>query len=175
MCPICQSTSACSIWATCLGMARRRRRLECLPVACQNPEPRERLVLLSGLDDCHDCHFCTQRVSLHGDAPSVPAKRAKEWELYFIQFTNFICAMDILCYKLYKRTSTGRHTSAIPYNTTMSPSPPMLTSNNVIQFFLNHHVIYHSFRPCSPFNLHLYSLYKGTNFSQLKSTFMPSL
>lgn len=81
----------------------------------------------------------------------------------------------IYCYKLYKRTSTGRHTSAIPYNTTMSPSPPMLTSNNVIQFFLNHHVIYHSFRPCSPFNLHLYSLYKGTNFSQLKSTFMPSL
>lgn len=77
VCPICQSTSACSIWATCLGMARRRRRLECLPVACQNPEPRDRLVLLSGLDDCQDCHFCTQRVSLHRDAPSVPAEREK--------------------------------------------------------------------------------------------------
>lgn len=111
VCPICQSTSACSIWATCLGMARRRRRLECLPVACQNPEPRDRLVLLSGLDDCQDCHFCTQRVSLHGDAPSVPAEREKEWEiilneLYFIQLDYFICAKDILQYKWYWRTST---------------------------------------------------------------------
>lgn len=88
VCPICQSTSACSIWATCLGMARRRRRLECLPVACQNPELRDRLVLLSGLDDCQDCHFCTQRVSLHGDAPSVPAEREKEWGLFSINYTS---------------------------------------------------------------------------------------
>lgn len=68
--PICHSTSACRIWATWRGMALSRRRLEWRPVACQNPEPRDRLVLLSGRDDCHDCHFCVQRVSLQEELPS---------------------------------------------------------------------------------------------------------
>lgn len=71
--PICQSTSACRICATWRGMALSRRRLEWRPVACQNPEPKDRLVLLSGRDVCHDCHFWVQRVSLQGELTSPPA------------------------------------------------------------------------------------------------------
>lgn len=70
VCPICQSTSACRIWATWRGMARSRRLLECRPVACQKPEPSERLVRLKGRDDCHDCHFWVPRVALQGAAVS---------------------------------------------------------------------------------------------------------
>lgn len=63
VCPICHSTSACRIWATWRGMARSRRLLEWRPVACQKPEPSDRLVLLNGRDDCHDC---VPRVALQG-------------------------------------------------------------------------------------------------------------
>lgn len=66
VCPICQRTSACRIWATWRGMARSRRRLEWRPVACQKPEPSDRLVRRKGRDDCHDCHFCVPRVALQG-------------------------------------------------------------------------------------------------------------
>lgn len=72
--PICQSTSACSVWATWRGMALSNRRLECLPVACQNPEPRERLALRRGRDDCH---FWLHRVSLQGTVGSARAKKIK--------------------------------------------------------------------------------------------------
>ena len=66
VCPICQRTSACRIWATWRGMARSKRRLEWRPVACQKPEPSDRLVRRKGRDDCHDCHFCVPRVALQG-------------------------------------------------------------------------------------------------------------
>lgn len=69
--PICHSTSACNVCATCRGMALSNRRLECLPVACQNPEPRERLALFRGRDDCH---FWLHRVSLHGTMGSASGK-----------------------------------------------------------------------------------------------------
>lgn len=69
--PICHSTSACNVCATCRGMALSNRRLECLPVACQNPEPRERLALFRGRDDCH---FWLHRVSLHGTMESASGK-----------------------------------------------------------------------------------------------------
>lgn len=72
--PICQSTSACRVWATWRGMALSSRRLECLPVACQNPEPRERLALRRGRDDCH---FWLHRVSLQGTMGSARAKKGK--------------------------------------------------------------------------------------------------
>lgn len=83
--PICHSTSACRIWATWRGMALSRRRLEWRPVACQNPEPRDRLVRLRGRDDCHDCHFCVQRVSLQGEPASLPTE-PKETIVKEIQF-----------------------------------------------------------------------------------------
>lgn len=66
VCPICQRTSAWRIWATWRGMARSRRLLEWRPVACQKPEPSDRLVRRNGRDDCHDCHFCVPRVALQG-------------------------------------------------------------------------------------------------------------
>lgn len=69
--PICHSTSACNVCATCRGMALSNRRLECLPVACQNPEPRERLALFRGRDDCH---FWLHLVSLHGTTGSASGK-----------------------------------------------------------------------------------------------------
>lgn len=61
--PICHSTSACSVWATWRGMALSSRLLECRPVACQKPEPKDKLALRSGRDDCH---FWLHRVSLQG-------------------------------------------------------------------------------------------------------------
>lgn len=64
--PICQRTSAWRIWATWRGMARSRRLLEWRPVACQNPEPSDKLVRRNGRDDCHDCHFCVPWVVLQG-------------------------------------------------------------------------------------------------------------
>lgn len=70
VCPICQRTSAWRIWATWRGMARSSRRLECRPVACQKPEPSDRLVRLKGRDDCHDCHFWESGVPLQGAAGS---------------------------------------------------------------------------------------------------------
>lgn len=66
VCPICQRTSAWRIWATWRGMARSRRLLEWRPVACQNPEPSDKLVRRNGRDDCHDCHFCVPLVALQG-------------------------------------------------------------------------------------------------------------
>lgn len=66
VCPICQRTSAWRIWATWRGIARSRRRLEWRPVACQKPDPRDRLVRRKGRDDCHDCHFCVLVLALHG-------------------------------------------------------------------------------------------------------------
>lgn len=66
VCPICQRTSAWRIWATWRGIARSRRRLEWRPVACQKPEPRDKLVRRKGRDDCHDCHFCVLVLALHG-------------------------------------------------------------------------------------------------------------
>lgn len=66
VCPICQRTSAWRIWATWRGIARSRRRLEWRPVACQKPEPSDRLVRRKGRDDCHDCHFCVRVLALHG-------------------------------------------------------------------------------------------------------------
>lgn len=75
--PICHSTSACSVWATWRGMALSNRLLECLPVACQNPEPRERLALRRGRDDCH---FWLHRVSLQGTTGSARAKEEKDEE-----------------------------------------------------------------------------------------------
>lgn len=70
VCPICQRTSVCRIWATWRGMARSSRRLEWRPVACQKPEPSDRLVRLKGRDDCHDCHFWVPWVALQGAAGS---------------------------------------------------------------------------------------------------------
>lgn len=72
--PICQSTSAWRVWATWRGMALSNRRLECLPVACQKPEPRERLALRRGRDDCH---FWLHRVSLQGTMGSARAREEK--------------------------------------------------------------------------------------------------
>ena len=67
----------CSVWATWRGMALSNRLLECLPVACQNPEPRERLALRRGRDDCH---FWLHRVSLQGTTGSARAKEEKDEE-----------------------------------------------------------------------------------------------
>lgn len=55
-------------------MALSNRLLECLPVACQNPEPRERLALRRGRDDCH---FWLHRVPLQGTTGSARAKERK--------------------------------------------------------------------------------------------------
>lgn len=74
VCPICQRTSAWRIWATWRGMARSRRLLEWRPVACQNPEPSDKLVRRNGRDDCHDCHFCVPRVALQGEQGSGAAE-----------------------------------------------------------------------------------------------------
>lgn len=52
-------------------MALSSRLLECLPVACQKPEPRERLALRKGRDDCH---FWLHRVSLQGTVGSARGK-----------------------------------------------------------------------------------------------------
>lgn len=79
VCPNCQRTSACSIWATCRGMALSSLRLEWRPVACQKPKARERLVRRSGRDDCHDCHFWVQRVSLLQAAPGSGTEK-KGWQ-----------------------------------------------------------------------------------------------
>lgn len=61
-------------------MARSRRRLEWRPVACQKPEPSDRLVRRKGRDDCHDCHFCVPRVALQGAAGSGALET--EWMCY---------------------------------------------------------------------------------------------
>lgn len=39
-------------------------------MACQKPEPSDKLVLLNGRDDCHDCHFCVTWVLLQEAADS---------------------------------------------------------------------------------------------------------
>lgn len=46
-------------------------------MACQKPEPRERLALRRGRDDCH---FWLQRVSLQG-APGSAAGKEREQKL----------------------------------------------------------------------------------------------
>lgn len=78
VCPICQRTSAWRIWATWRGIARSRRRLEWRPVACQKPEPRDRLVRRKGRDDCHDCHFCVLVLALHGAVGSAASGREQK-------------------------------------------------------------------------------------------------
>lgn len=100
VCPICQSTSACRIWATWRGMARSRRRLEWRPVACQKPEPSDRLVRRKGRDDCHDCHFCVPRVALQGAAGSGATETENKqlclqqsknlmWKIFYTQYSGF--------------------------------------------------------------------------------------
>lgn len=82
--PICHSTSACRVWATWRGMALRSRRLECLPVACQKPELRDRLARRKARDDGH---FWLQRLPLQGAPGSAGARtrrsggtwHSKEW------------------------------------------------------------------------------------------------
>lgn len=63
-----------SICATWRGMARSSRRLEWRPVACQNPEPSDRLVLLNVREDCHDCHLSVSPVALQSAAGSAAVK-----------------------------------------------------------------------------------------------------
>lgn len=86
VCPICQRTSAWRIWATWRGMARSRRLLEWRPVACQNPEPSDKLVRRNGRDDCHDCHFCVPRVALQGAEGSAAAgTRETKMKLHIVK------------------------------------------------------------------------------------------
>lgn len=49
-------------------------------MACQNPEPRERLVRLKGRDDCHDCHFGVSGAGLQGAAGSGATETKQEEE-----------------------------------------------------------------------------------------------
>lgn len=90
--PICQSTSACSVWATWRGMALSNRRLECLPVACQKPEPRERLALRRGRDDCH---FWLHRVSLQGTTGSARAREEKDQKRNNTEMTEHLSGKSV--------------------------------------------------------------------------------
>ena len=88
VCPICQRTSAWRIWATWRGIARSRRRLEWRPVACQKPEPRDKLVRRKGRDDCHDCHFCVLVLALHGAVGSAALETEQKQQRYVAYCEN---------------------------------------------------------------------------------------